>query len=66
MDIKNKIMFITKVLVQTLEININHLTPIVAFLLVKKIKMILQNAKKQSQSNENRIPEAGPILNHMN
>ena len=66
MDIKTKIMFITKVLISTLELNINHLTPIVAFLLVKKIKTILENVKKQSQSNENAIPEAIPILNHMN
>ncbi len=46
-DINSKVIIQTKVLIQILELNINHLTPIVAFLLVKKIKNTLKNIETQ-------------------
>lgn len=39
-------MFMNKVLIQILELNLNEITPIVSFILVKKIKIILEEIKK--------------------
>ena len=45
-------MFMTKVLIQILKLNLNYLTPIIAFLLVKKMKNILNKILKESYINK--------------
>jgi len=37
-----------KVLIQILELNLNDITPIVSFILVKNIKIILEKIKKDT------------------
>ena len=50
---KKQIAFANRILISALEFNANTLTPIVAFLLVKKMKLLVKDMKLNYNEKEN-------------